>query len=462
MPLLLLTSVALLVAAGFAIDSGNLFLTQLRLQRAVDAGVISAMMSSRQTDDVTLTGSGEAFIRSNMEEYSILSPNSALSLQAAGGILSASARTPARLFLLNALLPGVSDWSTVTASATGGPSRVAVVLALDESGSMAREIECGYGSTCDAEPDNRAAVDGFCRKTCLLSEAVKAFVSKLEPTDFIGLVGFGNTGNGNIPPPGGNDNVNTPIVSCNDLPYDRNGGGGPFTCGDRALNNPITGFQGKLSLLRDNQLTCISCGLAKAKERFEVADASQLLPKNVQRYVVLMSDGAPTRSVRVRGSSHSNYCGYNPTDSNERRRCDSMNPSNPNFPDSCTMRHHFASVIESDRLRVANVTVMGIGFGLSGENWCLDQNPPFQTCGDPLVQGLSYTRPPLFRRMTNSVAGHDAPYVPRSPYEQHTECIPRTGPSYPTGIFLEGLDAEGLARAFEQIFDVIKTPRLRE
>ncbi len=475
-PLAFLIFSALLAVAGLAIDAGNMFLTQLYLQRAVDAGVISAMLDSSNSDDDTLRAATTSFIIANMRASGIYHPDatdsrpaSSITVNVDRGQINANADTPAQTFILHALLPELASYEVVNARAGGGGRRVAVVLVLDESGSMKASQECSVSNACRMS-------NGRCTKACLLKQAAKSFIADLDDTDFIGVVGFNSistSGSGSSFVAG--SRALQPLVPCSDLP-------GESRCKDQTINNPITGQDGIIDQLTSNGGTCISCGLSLARGLFNNAN----LDPSVARYVVLMSDGAPTHSPHDRPAPNPNngshHCGYAAISAASSATCyytaerDSSGRRTYTIIPECAQRHAYAAIVQSDLLRSMNIPVLGVGLGASGENWCMEEGDrvPFQTCSEraethllPEDQIQFRTRPYLFRRLTNTVRLTNNLLGPADPafepigYQEHSLCIPRYGPSFPPGEYFETPDATYLSNLFKALFQIIKRPRLR-
>lgn len=207
-PLYALALVTLVLVFGLAVDGGNLYLTQLRLQRAVDAAALSgAQLTQRmhETTDVPdpqhdadnirsltahlvtsafalSTGNAQRVERVDVGEGKecltdpTLAPENCPQSQPT---LDVNAEVNAHLYLLGAI-PWVRQLQTVKAhaAATIGSNKVFTVLALDTSNSM----------NCSATiPPNDPAT---CRITHLQDAVSKFLDQQIVAGDYIAVVTF--------------------------------------------------------------------------------------------------------------------------------------------------------------------------------------------------------------------------------------------------------------------------------
>lgn len=203
-----LVLVMLAFVFGLALDGGNLYLTQLRLQRAVDAGALSGaqlLQRKHENTDVpnpendfseiqaitdrfvrktfAVTSGGKAEIASlSVEQGSIPLNDDDSSSRFASPVgeqqpvLKVSANVETHLFLLSAI-PGMKNLQSVraTAAATIGSNKVFTVLVIDTSDSM----------RCDPVTDATT-----CRIVGLQKAVTKFLDEQIVTGDYISVITF--------------------------------------------------------------------------------------------------------------------------------------------------------------------------------------------------------------------------------------------------------------------------------
>jgi Putative Flp pilus-assembly TadE/G-like/von Willebrand factor type A domain len=182
LPILAILLVSFIAVIGLALELGQLYRAKLRVQRAVDAGVVGA---SR------LMGTAHAGLAKNVAEEigreNILAIDSRLtatnfSATRNGNILTMSGNTSMPLLLLN-VVPGIPKLNNVDSLAKSANQRAAVVLVLDLSGSMR--------PTCSAAGDTAP----YTNKIENLRTAVKDFIDKFQDGwDYVGIIGYNRRG----------------------------------------------------------------------------------------------------------------------------------------------------------------------------------------------------------------------------------------------------------------------------
>lgn len=178
----------LLAVLGFAIDSGNLYRAQMRMQRAVDAGVVSGIYLLTTPGPVPAERTARSITELNLNRTGLKNVSVSVTRPRAGE-LRVAAEADVGLLLLGSI-PGFGNRSRVSASALGESSstqqKVAIELVLDITGSMncpARGF-CSLGCT---------QTDTCPRPTRLdaLKQAAVTFVNQFdEETTKFGLVTF--------------------------------------------------------------------------------------------------------------------------------------------------------------------------------------------------------------------------------------------------------------------------------
>lgn len=184
LPLLVVLIVAFIALLGLAIDVGNLYRAKLRLQRAVDSGVVGASriigsgpneyVNNGRAKDVA-----EEIARDNLLGMDPLLPDGFPTANIYGNILSMNGNMQLPTFLLR-VIPGLPNENTAHAHASAANQRAVVLLILDLSGSMRATCTTTNGFTTITSD-----------KIGALREATKKFIDKFQDGwDYIGVVGF--------------------------------------------------------------------------------------------------------------------------------------------------------------------------------------------------------------------------------------------------------------------------------
>jgi Flp pilus assembly protein TadG len=264
MPIMAILLVSLIAVCGLAIDSANLFLAQLRLQRVLDASALASlkMLNDKPNEFVKLAT--QELVQEALAEMGYNVPLEDINVDVTGRRVTVQANMNVNLYLMN-ILPGFGEQSLVAGKAVVGQPSMAVQLVLDVTGSMGAITPCSDGS-------------GYnCTRLDELKKAARAFVEELNPnSDSVGLVAFS-----------GGIVQSLPIQLLSDqMPND------PNSTWKNVLLNQIDALS-----LQGN--TCISCGLAHGLTEIqafqeEYISENQFVPK---LFMVLFTDGSPNRSI---------------------------------------------------------------------------------------------------------------------------------------------------------------------
>ena len=471
LPLFLIMFSSLALILGLAIDGARLFLHQVRLQRAVDAALVSTMDELNNRPTKFLEDSAKLITSRNMDVsgFSFDTDDRTITARVAADTLPDGSVTPRTMHIDGRakiplyVIPWVplmpkTAWVSAHAEATMG--KLAVVLALDRSGSMSIKPPGSSMSRIEA-----------------LRAAARNFTELLDDGDYLG------------------------IVSYTDGAYED----WPLQKFDRRQLPKLAAL---INALQPKWQTCMACGIKMARENFQAnREALAALPK----YLILMTDGIPDQDdsdqAEVdRGVKDGTSCGYTSNlESSDQGR-----------------RDIYQTIAQSDLARAyENLTVMTIGLGEDNYNPCClvdtkDPNNPADTTrdrclGDPAnptlnpderfqkpwqplgcygwvrgAQDSRYVRPYVLLRLANdkslelpyqgppdeSAPPAAPPFLPLGSAPDpkcnedlnagHCACLPRIGSNYPRGTYINTSNPDDLTEAFVKAFDYIKRPHLSE
>lgn len=405
-----ITIAGLLALVAFMVDSGNLFLAQLRLQRALDAGVIRAldMIANNNKDPGTVIAVAKQIAYDNLEQatpqFRTLDPNAiTFKIDSSGGdhtTVTGSGLLTVPTLIMDALPHYTANsQQAVASSAIGENDSVAISLVLDVSLSMDDCIG-EVGDDCD---DND-------RKIAALRDAVAGsggILDILKPeTDFVAVTIFST----NSTPYFSLDNRNRALYPQKNPAYTR--------------TEAIGELKKKISTLSPQASTNIAGGLADgAKLLVDAATGNQNDPAVISRYarraIILITDGAPTAGTHASCYSSSDR-GY-----------------------------YLQAIKQSDSIRAQGITIHGIGIGPDPHG--VDPSDEYQNLSD-----RSSVKSVLLRRVTNNSAGpSDPPFDdPRS----SAPCVPGYDklPSGGHGLYLKSPTIDQLKPMLLQIGYYIK------
>jgi len=344
---------------AMAFDAGNMFLAQMRLQRATDAAVVRGLSLAN-----TLTPSQVELVSEQLAHDNMLKDAARMNLDpstfSSGPVVDVQVSAPAnqptvitangtvdvRTFMIDAVLPGTTSTRLVSTVAEGTQNEVIVSLVWDISGSMNCPADgsdcegwhtverCWWGwcwwdtdyVDCVSEPDA-----DFCHPSKMdrLKDASVEFINMFDgATDQLSVIVFG---------------TDADVVDYNDFE----------------------------NLLTDIIPDIDAGGWTNMNAGIELS-ASQIMSEpnaaTAHKVMVLISDGAPTRGEKV---CHSSSAGY-----------------------------YDAAILASDAARLNDITIYTVGLG-AGSTVVYD---PYQDIGDSLS-----LKPFLLKRVANDPRGADDP-----------------------------------------------------
>ena len=199
-PFVAIILVAVLLLCGLALDGGRLLLSNIRVQRAVDAAVTVSMYKlgkpeiSRATIEILARNQAlnnlevSGFSQDMLEGPIVVefTPADATSGPAYIIRVAASVRVP---FFLMQAIPGMGSLSVVSADASGiGELPLAISLTFPVRQSVA-DVE--YETPCPAQdpayPHGCEALSGMCNSFCLEKQLSRALVSRMEDNEWVSI-----------------------------------------------------------------------------------------------------------------------------------------------------------------------------------------------------------------------------------------------------------------------------------
>mgnify|MGYP000146065755 CR=1 FL=1 len=330
LPFLAIAMIALLFVVGFGIDTGKLFLEQLRVQRSADAGTVSGMLAlesplmpqptEEQIKKISLAVTQDNFDL-NRIKYDKSNPTSYIypSVSLLTQEVSVQTESPAAHFVFGSWVRG-STYTTVHGSAAGVRVPVAISLILDITGSMNAPANPSCTGSCESKLD-------------ALKRAAVAFINRFDPSrDRISIVTFA------------------------DQSKLLHSVGSPFSKDE---------MKAEVSSLTADGGTGIRGGLFAARADFS-AQKNEI--KHQNRFAVLITDGAPTvideQNPPVKypiGCNPDRYVTPDTYGYNVRRKA------------------QLEAIAEADALRSDGVMLFAIGIGPVDP----DTSTPWQTVDDP-------------------------------------------------------------------------------
>ncbi len=400
--------VTLLLMMGLAADSARLYLDSMRKQRAADAGTVAGtfkIADLQSVPEVTKKDIIETITNQVSEDnfslnripfdpanrdfhfFSEFNPND-------NGVMSVTARVKSETdtIIMGKWVTGDDQW-LIEERAKGIRRPVAVTLLLDVSGSMQLPSRNGCGSCITKMEALKIAANGF--------------VAGLDPAiDRVSITTYSNHSGIKYP----------------EIPADR-----------LAIN--VDKVNAIIDSLVPEEYTNIHHGLWNAS--IEATHPS--LPPGVLKVIILVTDGAPNRSMRSSENPE-----YDPT-----TRYDYVPGSCPDLDNGLadsrnrkTKDDYLQAIMEADRIRAQGVLIFTVGIGEPDTN----QSSAYQNLGnDKLLK-----RPFLNRVSNHADRGaedpHEFPCVPN--YEQLSEA--------PAGQNLESDDANDLPQLLFSILRKIQ------
>lgn len=477
-PLLAILILPLLVLCGLVIDGGSLYITHLRVQRAVDAGamralpiLIAANEEKGNTQDAPTAAQYVANSNLQLYGYGANIQNITAALEPSAPAIPNKVNITATVFHPYQILqfvPGFPNGSPVTATAVAGKPSLLIALVLDTTGSMRDgDTEMNGVPMKKIKALGLAALDFYNGLEGQYDEFIAVHFSEDAET----LVGFGKTPS--------------------DIRYQlgRIGRGG------------ADGIPGSGS-------TNISMGLKAVNNMLEQHPEFS----SYRRHVVVMTDGIPNHignayvslkttpppgafvSPGAVAPLHVSACGHPVF-----RGGVDPNAAPEAGPVPVTLTRVASDIL---RRRGMNVTVHAVGFGYYTtdakkpneltHNECIDPNPnanpslppdPFEGSICPGPDQEKTIIPALIRRIANHQRPGDPDYINHSSFpvldtdycntqeEPDLECgqpghicripdpdcfcKPRIGPEYPVGAAIYAGDGDELKEAFTLIRDAI-------
>jgi len=427
--------------AGLATDAGRLYATQVRLQAAIDAGVVAGMTLPRDASEDRVRETARVVIDANLSERGLDPTRAQLSLELNSGIIEANGTYDVDLILSRAFLTGESQ-SPVHAYAEGGPGVLALALVLDTTGSMSAVDACDpeeedpevnpEGCWREDYPDIfQGATDG-CPRICYLQRAARRLVyefhQRASEHDRLAIVRYARTAS----------------MALRFTRIDNDAG---FTSAIAAIN----------SLNNPDGSTCIACGIREARNHF----SGTQLPRLAARYMVVMTDGAANEEDTISTTG----CGL----------------GRSNVPEEVydVREASYQAIVESDQARhKEKITVYSVGLGQPLVPFGQHCEMPYQentgSTNDPGACPGSVVREPLLKRIANHRHGLEYEFVPRTnlppeencaydyPETTNCACIPRMGTRYRPGEYFATDEASGLADLFSDALATMQVPRLRK
>lgn len=368
---------ALLLALGMGIDAGNLFLAKERLQRATDAAALKGIelvgtMSDNQAKatsaQIAANNISKDITKMNIDAWNPLTAITTQIISSTSTVFRVDGQIDVKPFLMRSL--GVSpNTYQITATSIAQRNKVAVSLVLDISDSM----DCpADGSLCYFFPffDCQATPNlSSCKPTKLdhLKVATKQFLQQLAGVSYLSIVTF----NSNVAGFYSGDIASLDINSIDTLVAD---GGTNIAGGLNKATNDLLSVSG-----------------------------------NPQKYIILVSDGAPTAGNKA--------CLTGAFDDRGR---------------------YIKAIDESNTARTNGIIVHSIGIGV-----------PEGIIGDPYedVTAQINLKPVLLRRISNDSASVKDTQFPIA-------CVPssQNEADYGNiGTYLETPDPENLSLLFGAI-----------
>lgn len=402
--------VTLLMMMGLAADSARLYLDSMRKQRAADAGTVAGTFKIAQLrnvpevtkkaiiEDIAKQVSEDNFslnrVPFNPEERALhfsssFNPND-------NGVMSVTStvRSQTETIIIGKWVGGRDNWM-IEEKAKGIRRPVAVTLLLDVSGSMdwparANCSECGT-------------------KMEALKVAAKGFVAGLDPAiDRVSITTYSDHS----------------TILYPEVPQDRNG------INTDKVNSIINSLQ-------PQGWTNVHHGLWNAS----IEANHESLPAGALRVIILVTDGAPNRSLRSTENPE-----YDPVTryGYEDGSCNDLEQGLQDTKNERTRDDYLQAIMEADRIRSQGVLIFTVGVGVADT----DQSTAYQNLGnDKLLK-----RPFLNRVSNHADRGaedpHEFPCVPN--YEKISEA--------PAGQNLESDDANDLP---QMLFSILRKIQAR-
>jgi len=435
--------VSLGALAGLAIDAGRLYMTQVRLQAAIDSGTISAIVLPRLHSEDYLEATAREVIAANLSQRGLDPARATIDVAvAAAGTITSAGVYPVDLTISRAFVTQRAQ-VPVSARAVGGLGPVTVALALDATSSMSTVAACDPSDPCYRNdwlytiPSPPERIAG-CQQLCYLKRAAVEFVNKYaefsSANDQLAIISYSSDAS-----------TLFPFQSVSE----EAGQGTAHSQAIAAIN----------SLSADGG-TCIACGIHQSREEYKKANLSELS----NRFLVVMTDGAAnvlhlgseqTAATSTCGITHSGIAGER-TDQNVREAS-------------------YQAIVQADQARLEGITIHSIGLGVPLAEAGQDCALPYQENTGTLLEGAcpeNIMREPLLERLANDRDGFQHPFLPAnevpadctSPYadDESCACMPRVGSGFRSGEFLSAAKGSELIERFRQVLSLVREPRLIE
>lgn len=388
---------ALLTILGVSVDAGNLYRAQLRLQRSVDAAAIGGTYLFGEVDISKIQPSTLKIAQSNIQSGGLFvtAPTYRVDVGVnANGSNEIQVRGTAQVpLLILRLVPGFLSPKTVSAYARSVASRAIISLVVDLSGSM----NCQAEGACQVHlKDSRPTTT----KLFKMKEAAIAFINMLnEGTngDQVALIGFNNS-------------------------FIRYQAMAPLN------KSQLIGAIQAIPAPDNHAMTNIQSGIQEGDAQFTNFVNNVNNDEGVRKFLVLISDGAPTESDEGYGTL-----------------CNGI------IDNGATNKPHFIRALQAgDASRATNkATIYTIGYGQPDP---MTTNA-YQSTG-PGSQDLQKRF--LLRRIANSSSAKDNPTGANDfdcidSYQNYNNTSGRT-----TGEFFETASATELKALLIQVAKSIK------